>query len=171
MIPYSDHDFEKREEIYDITFVGAAKDRLKELLNIHKSLVSKGINSHFHIINVPQEQQEDIDGVVYSGFISYEENLRILSKSRCIIEIVQKGATGNTIRVGEAIIMHKKILTNNPHILTNGVYDSSNMKVFSSSEDIDIEFIKNKKEVFYSVRELMYPINLLFFIERNLCNE
>lgn len=171
VIPYSDFQFVTSEIEYDITFVGAAKDRFQELLSIHKHLISQGINSHFHIINVPKQDQVDIEGVVYSGFISYEENLKILSKSRCIIEIVQKKGTGNTIRVGEAIIMGKRILTNNPHIVTNGIYDSTNMRVFSNLEDIDIEFIKNKDKVVYSARERMYPKNLLYFIENNLCDE
>ena len=168
VIPYSDQEFKKNEEVYDVTFVGAAKDRLNELLAIHKHLISKGIKSHFHIINAPIEDQESIEGVVYTGFISYIDNLEILSQSRCIIEIVQKEGTGNTIRVGEAIIMGKKILTNNPHIVTNGIYEESNMSVFSSCEDIDIDFIKEKGEIFYSKKSLMYPKNLLFFIEKNL---
>lgn len=171
VIPYSDYEFEKQESIFDIAFVGAAKDRLHDLLRIHKYLMSNGVKSYFHIINVPQEEQVDIEGVVYSGFISYKENLSILSKSKCIIEIVQKGGTGNTIRVGEAIIMGKKLLTNNPNILTNGVYDSSNMSIFTKCEDIDIEFIKNKEEVRSSLKEKIYPINLLYFIESKLHNE
>lgn len=171
VIPYSDFQFGLSEIEYDITFVGAAKDRFQELLSIHKYLKSQGINSHFHIINVPKQEQVDIDGVVYSGFISYEENLRILSKSRCIIEIVQKEGTGNTIRVGEAIIMGKRILTNNPFIRTNGVYDSSNMSIFTSCEDIDLEFIKDKSEVRYPLKNQIYPINLLHFIESKLHNE
>lgn len=171
VIPYSDYKFGTSEIEYDITFVGAAKDRLKELLIIHKYLISQGINSYFHIINVPLKDQVDVEGVVYSGFISYEENLKILSRSRCIIEIVQKEGTGNTIRVGEAIIMGKKILTNNPFIRTNGVYDPTNMSVFTSCEDINLEFIKDRREVRYYLKERMYPINLLHFIETKLRNE
>lgn len=171
IIPYSDFQFGTSEIEFDITFVGAAKDRLQELLSIHKYLISQGINSHFHIINVPEQEQVDIEGVVYSGFITYEENLKILSKSRCIIEIVQKEGIGNTIRVGEAIIMGKRILTNNPFIRTNGVYDSSNMSVFTSCEDIDLEFIKNRNEVRYSLKNQIYPINLLYFVESKLRNE
>ena len=168
VIPYSDQKFEKNIEVYDVTFVGAAKDRLTELLTIHKYLISKGIKSYFHIINVPIEEQETIEGVVYSGFISYMDNLKILSQSRCIIEIVQKEGTGNTIRVGEAIIMGKKILTNNPHIVTNGIYEKSNMSIFSNCEDIDIDFLKDKEEIVYSKKMMMNPTNLLFFIEKNL---
>lgn len=168
VIPYSDFKFETSEIEYDVTFVGAAKDRLHELLGIHKYLMSQGINSHFHIINPPEKERFDMAGVVYSGFIPYEENLKILSRSRCIIEIVQKGGTGNTIRVGEAIIMGKKLLTNNQFIRTNGVYDSSNMSVFTSCQDIDLEFIKDKREVRYSSKEQIYPVNLLHFIESKL---
>ena len=171
VIPYSKNTFCKSTVEYDIAFVGAAKDRLHTLLDIHKYLISNGVNSHFHIINAPEKDQEQLPGVVYSGFITYEENLSVLSKSRCIIEIVQKGSCGNTIRVGEAIMLRKKILTNNPRIAINGVYDSTNMRIFSNCKDIDIDFIKEKIEVKYSIADLMYPDNLLLFIEKNIIDE
>ena len=64
--------------------------------------------------------------------------------------------------------MGKKLLTNNQFIRTNGVYDSSNMSVFTSCQDIDLEFIKDKREVRYSSKEQIYPVNLLHFIESKL---
>lgn len=171
IIPYSNFDFNLEKEEYDVAFVGAAKDRLEELISIHRYLIDNGIKSYFQIINVPKEKQISIPGVVYSGFITYKENLQILSKSRCIVDIVQKNGTGNTIRVGEAIIMGKKLLTNNVHTPTNGVYDEKYMHVFTDCTDINLDFIRDPASPNYTIKESMYPINLLYFIEESLHNE
>lgn len=168
IIPYSDYKFKNEEEIYDVAFVGAAKDRLDELISIHRNLVNNGVKSHFHIINAPIDKQIAVPGIVYSGFISYEENINILSKSRCIIDIVQKEGKGNTIRVGEAIIMGKKLLTNNTYTPYNGVYDERFMQVFTDSNDINLDFIKDKTKPNYTIKEKMYPVNLLRFIESRI---
>ena len=171
IIPYSDFHFNFEKEVYDVAFVGAAKDRLDELISIHRYLINNGIKSYFHIINVPKEKQISIPGIVYSGFITYKENLQILSKSRCVVDIVQKNGTGNSIRVGEAIIMGKKLLTNNRCTPNNGVFDADYMQVFSDCTDINLDFLRDMSTPNYTIKEKLYPVNLLYFIEENLGNE
>lgn len=45
--------------------------------------------------------------------ISYQENLDNIRKSKCIVDVVQKGQIGLTLRPLESLFFKKKLLTNN----------------------------------------------------------
>ena len=173
VIPYSDFSFVVNPSPkYDLAFVGAAKDRLDELYQIYNYLESKGINCFFRIIGVPEDKQIKAEGLSYSGRISYEENLQLLQDCNCILDIVQGNSSGNTIRIGEAIFMGKKVLTNNSYTPENGVYDNDSMRYFGRKEDIDLEFILGRKIPSYNkIKDLMYPSNLFSSIEGNFADE
>lgn len=171
-IPYSDFHFPKNiKPIYDVAFVGAAKDRLKDILSIFFYLTERGVNCCFTIIGVPLEEQVQAECINYSGRISYEENLKILQNSNCILDIIQGESSGNTIRVGEAIIMEKRLLTNNVYTPQNGIFDENNMRIFRSLDDIDINFLKDRSPINYGIKEKMYPIDLLRCIDEKLSNK
>lgn len=172
VIPYSDFPFPKEvSPKYDIAFVGAAKDRLNEILLIYFYLVKNNVKCYFRIIGVPKEKQIQADGLFYSGIISYDENLKILNNCNCILDVIQGDSSGNTIRVGEAIILGKKLLTNNTNTPHNGVFDENNMRVFNKPEDIDIQFLLDRSSVSYDIKEKMYPIDLLHNIDSYIGNE
>ena len=171
-IPYSDCSFHNHSEPkYDVAFVGAAKDRLKEILSIFFYLSERGVKCLFNIIGVSQEEQIPAEGIVYSGRITYEENLKLLQESNCIIDIIQGNSSGNTIRVGEAVIMGKKLLTNNKYTPQNGIFDEKYMRVFQFFDDIDISFLKDRTPVNYKIKEKIYPADLLRCIDNKLSNE
>lgn len=167
-VPYSELKFPKIEPAFDLLFLGRAKDRLEELLSIAEYLTSKGVLCKFYIVDVPEEKRKPIKGVIYSEKISYEENLKLTSQAACLLDIIQGNSSGNTLRVGEAVIMNRKLLTNNPNVPNNGIYNSKYMKIFKNMEDIDIGFLKSREDIFYDNRDDLYPINLLHYIENNL---
>ena len=172
VIPYSDFNFHVvNQPEYDVVFVGAAKDRLKDLLKIHSYLSGKGVKCGFIIIEVKDEDQVQAEGITYSERITYEENLRLLQNGNCILDVIQGGSKGNTIRVGEAIIMGKKLLSNNTNIPNNGVYDEQYMRCFDKAEDIDVAFVLDRTPVSYEIKEHMYPTDLFANIEKTLANE
>lgn len=172
VIPYSNYPFSLvKETKYDIVFVGAAKDRLKDILSVYFHLSGNGVKCFFIIIDVPKEEQVPATGIYYSGRISYRENICLLQKGNCILDIIQGESSGNTIRVGEAIILDKKLLTNNSNTPYNGVFDNSNMRVFDSIENIDIPFLLDKSPIRYNIKEKMYPVDLLHNIDERLINE
>ena len=53
-------------EEFDVFFVGKAKDRLEEILSIAKRCIHAGLSIRFFIVNVPDEEQKPIDGVIYN---------------------------------------------------------------------------------------------------------
>jgi len=169
VIPYSDYTFQQVDSPeYDVVFVGAAKDRLNDIMSIYFALTEKGVACYFRIIDVPEDAQIQIEGVFYSGRITYEENLRLLQKGNCILDIIQGDSSGNTIRVGEAVILGKKLLTNNMHTPYNGVFDDRNMLYFENIDDKVIQFVLDRTPVAYDIKRKMYPMDLFHDIENNI---
>ena len=68
-------------------------------------------------------------------------------KSNCILDIVQNGQKGNTIRYYEAICNNKKLLTNNRTVLSDKYYDKRYIQYFSDAKQIDVNWIKEPCEV------------------------
>ena len=169
VIPYSDYTFQQVDSPeYDVVFVGAAKDRLNDIMSIYFALTEKGVACYFRIIDVPEDAQIQIEGVFYSGRITYEENLRLLQKGNCILDIIQGDSSGNTIRVGEAVILGKKLLTNNMHTPYNGVFDDRNMLYFENIDDKVIQFVLDRTPIAYDIKRKMYPMDLFHDIENNI---
>jgi len=169
VIPYSDYTFPQTgSPEYDVVFVGAAKDRLNDIMYIYFALTEKKVTCYFRIIDVPEEAQIQMEGISYSGGITYEENLRLLQKGNCILDVIQGESSGNTIRVGEAIILGKKLLTNNKHTPYNGVFDDKNMLCFENIDERVIQFVSDRSQVVYEIKDKMYPVDLFHNIENTI---
>lgn len=112
--------FPKPEELtckvdIDFFFVGIPKDRESYLLKIKSFLEGKGYKCCFII---PHSSDE---------FISYEENLKYVARSRCLIDIYQCGQSGITRRPMEALFYNKKLITNNPEIRNFDFFHPNNI--------------------------------------------
>lgn len=170
-IPYSDLTglFEDVNIKFDISFVGQAKDRFDDIINAYKALKKQNLRLGFYIIGVPKEKQVFADEINYCDFIPYKDYLRIVADSKVILEIMQKGGTGNTIRVSEAISLDKLLISNNKMLLQNSFYDSRYMKVYENLDEIDVKsFIDSNKEVHYENKEKIYPSAFFKQIEKDL---
>ena len=170
-LPYSDLNrlFNGVEQIYDISFVGKAKDRYEEIINAYKYLKKQKFKLGFFIVGVPKEKRVFADEINYLDFIPYKDYLKIEAKSKCILEIMQKGGTGNTLRVNEAIALNKLLISNNKMLLYNPFYDSKYMKVYENLEELDIrEFINSIKDIHYDNKEKIYLSSFFKQIEKDL---
>lgn len=149
------------EENIDVYFCGKAKDRLDIIMLIFKYLKKQGLNCKFIISEVSDNKREDIEGLIYlDKFMSYEENLEYIKKSKCLLEIMQEGGNGYTLRTCEAVAYNKKIITNNKILKDSEFYDENMMLIFQNIEDIDINFIKVQKKD-YIDKKLFSPFKLL----------
>ena len=82
---------------------------------------------------------------------------------------MQKGGTGNTIRISESIAMDKLLISNNKMLLQNSFYDSKYMRVYEDLDKIDIKsFIESNKEIHYENKEKIYPSAFFKQIEKDL---
>lgn len=133
----------KNKNDFDFYFCGLPKDREKLLTNIKEILENAGFKCLFII---PHSHEE---------YISYEQNLEYVSRSKCIIDFYQEGQSGLTRRPIEALFYAKKMITNNPYIKDFDFYDSNNIFVL---DDINIENIiefmrKESHEISYEIKK------------------
>lgn len=170
-IPYSNlcSLFPKVEIKYDVIFVGLAKDRLDTIIQVYDILEKQSIVCAFYIVDADSENKIYRSGIHYVEPLKYVEYINIVNSSRCILEIMQKGGTGNTIRVCEARAFEKKLLSNNKYLINNKLYDDKNMKVFDSLDDLlEIKSFIYNSDRQYADNEKMYPKAFLEEIESRL---
>lgn len=155
---------------YDVVFIGLIKDRFKEIKNAFDILSQKGLKCFFYLVENPKDKKRIIshnpDFIITDKSISYYEYLNLINQSKCILEIIQKGSSGNTSRVNEAIEFDKYLLTNNRELLSNQLYDSKYMFVYKSLDSFDPNRINGK--VSYPNKELLSPYSFLQDIEEEL---
>ena len=140
---------------FDLYFLGAAKDRLEQIIEVYDRVSSAGLRCCFLLAGVPKEKQEQRSGIRYIDGITYEENLQYVQRTKCILEISQKGTDSNTLRLDEAVTYHRKLLTNCGSLKEKDYFIPRTMSIFSSVEEIDTEFLKE-------------PIPYDAFSERNI---
>lgn len=155
----------------DVYFLGKAKERLQEIINVFNLLKSYNLKLDFHIVGVKEEEQVYADEIHYINSMDYGDNLQHVIHTKCLLEIMQKGQIGYTQRAVEAVCLGKKLLTNNPIIKDAPFYKQEFISQFEKSGDIDIAFINNIPDselIDYQYKEKLSPIELLDFIDERL---
>lgn len=122
---YRHFDFAEDKVETDFYFLGKTKGRENVLSKIKSVLVGKGFHVDFHLFeDVPKEP------------VSFEENVRLAKKSRCLVDIVapKYGQDGMTLRPLEALFLKKKLVTNFKKIQAYDFYHPDNIFVVDENE-------------------------------------
>lgn len=152
----------------DVYFVGKAKNRLEDIRAAHKLLKNAGLKCDFHVTGVATEDIRD-DGIIYNMSVSYMENLQRIKKTKCMLEIMQKGGHGYTLRYCEAIMYDKKIITNNPEVEKAPFYSKERIQVVKRLDDIDAKFVLSEPiNVDYHYKDKLSPLKLIEYIENEI---
>ncbi len=153
----------------DVYFVGKAKDRLDEILAAYEKFRDAGLKCDFYITGVAPEQQKYADEIHYCGQMSYIENLKHVKATKALLEIMQQGGHGYTLRACEAIMYDKKMITNNPEVVNAPFYSPERISVFNNVDDINTEFVLDEPYcVDYCYKEQLSPLKLLEYIDAKL---
>ena len=99
----------------------------------------------------------------------YKEALEKTLKANCILEIVRPGQVGFTLRVFEAVVYNKKLLTNNESITEFPFYNSKYMRVFKKIDEIDWKWVESKDEVDYHYDGSFSPLRFIEEIINKAC--
>lgn len=129
--------------IYDVVFVGLDKGRRSFINNIKDEMVRNDVNPYFYIVD------DDANKRSYKGSfptVSYDKYLSIISKSTAILDFVQDGQDGLTLRPMEALFFRKKLITNDASIKTYNFYRQSNIFIIGVD---DIKHLKHFLNVPY----------------------
>ena len=130
---------------YDACFVGTDKGRYKTVFFLKKTMEDMGLRCF--VLMAPDYKFLKFLKANYSNPVSYEQYLEIVSKSKCIIDIVQKGQIGTTMRVMEAIFSKKKIISNNTNLMNYDFYNSNNIFILGKDNVDELkEFLNSDYE-------------------------
>lgn len=127
---------------YDLYFVGINKGRFKYIKKLEKKLSNEfGLNTIIRYVSPIKA----IFNKSYSGRIPYYQVLLETAQSKMILEYNQKGQDGLTLRCIEALVLRKKIITNNTKIKEFSFYNPSNIYVIQDENLTGLkEFLKTE---------------------------
>jgi len=128
-----------RQQKYDAVFLGFLKSRGEMIKSVYRQFSDAGVLSHFVIIG---SKANDTRFDFRSKYVNYYEYLSMISESKSIVDIVQDGQRGYSMRVMEAIFFNKKLITNNSTLLEADFYSPNNILVLKDNED-NTELIKD----------------------------
>lgn len=103
------------ENVPSVVFVGAAKSREEEIMQIQQEINKAGFKTNFRIVRDK------------SDYIKYDEYLSLIRDSNCILDVTNEGQTGLTLRFMEALFLSKKLITNNKEVLSYPFYNQHNI--------------------------------------------
>lgn len=143
----------KSDSKSDVYFVGADKNRIKEIYDVYFRLSSMGFDCRFVVVVEPKnlrEYEQKFKGIEFrTKRIGYSEILADISSTRCILELCQQGQDGLTMRFYEALFYNKYLLTNNSAAQNHPFYNDKYMKIFNKAGDIDELNIDNHVDYQY----------------------
>lgn len=139
---------------YDCYFIGGLKgNRQKTIYELFNYIKSKGGKPKFDLFCYSEEQVKEYNELLglklLKTWLPYEEILKRTSSANCIIEILQDGQNCQSLRYFEAVVLNKKLLTNNKHIAELPFYDRRYMHYFEKVDDIDINWVKKQEKFDY----------------------
>ena len=172
---YSILDVSKSTNYSDIYFIGSNKyGRNDKVKDIYLDLVKNKVSCNFNFKEIkrfsPKKKAQCYDGlhIFYNQDLPYHKVVSDVMSTNVILEYLQDGQRAQSLRYYEAVCYNKKLLTNNVNITKMPFYNSHYMKVFTSFDDIDIEWVKKKEDINYGYGGEFSPIYLLKIIEMKL---
>ena len=126
------------EKEYDVFFCGINKGR-KEYLNEIQAILSKnGLTSLLYLVD------EELPVSKRLPYLSYEEYLNKLSAANAILDVLQDGQAGMTLRVMEALYFNKKLITTQVSIVNEDFYNADNIFIIGKDDWRGINEFMNK---------------------------
>lgn len=146
---YSKNEMDDIVSKEDVFYVGAAKDRYEMLIMVYERLMDLDITSKFYIAGVEQDKAYP-EKIIYNQYIPYNQCLRHIQESRCLLDVIQGESEGFTIKVCEAVMYDKLLITTNEKVKEAPFYNPEYILVIEKPEDIKKEFFDLEKVVKYS---------------------
>jgi hypothetical protein len=151
---------------YDLIFVGLDKGRKVYLEDLKGKLNSLQIKSFFYITDDNATHRK------YNGNypnIEYKNYLNLISKSKSILDIVQTGQNGLSLRPMESIFFQKKLITNDLSIRYQDFYVKENIFILGqdSLENINQFLITPYKNI---PKDIVQKYDVESWVQRFLSN-
>lgn len=96
----------------DVLFVGTDKGRKPFVLDLKRRLAACGVRCDFRVV----DNFKSLFSSEYSREVSYRALCGMIQRSKVLLDVVQEGQYGLTLRIMEALLFGKKIITTNKYI-------------------------------------------------------
>lgn len=155
-------DVPMKERDIDLLFVGKAKGRYDFLKRVYDRLTANGVHCEFYLSHIDQKVDQTQSGIHIVDHVPYEDNIHLLKRSKCVLDIVPPETNCNTLRMSEAMYYNNRVITNNQYIVQEDYYSPELISLYSNPDDIDLEFLRKEyKDVDYPLRDQISPKSLL----------
>lgn len=157
----------KNQIVYDLYFGASIKGRAETISAVIENMGADILYEMDIFYNSSTTQDEIARLSKYikvkspRDILPYPELLKKEICSNCILEIVQEEQKGLTLRYYEAVCNNKKLLTNNPEVLSDKYYNPKYIQYFSKAEEIDWDWVKKRSNVDFQYKNDYSPIELL----------
>lgn len=132
-IKMPDLSYLRNNEIYtDVFFIGSEKGRIKEINRIYDICSGLGLKCDFNVAGY--QGNDHRDGIHYIARIPYEDMLNRVSHSKAVINLMQPGARGVTIRDLEASNLGIYMITDNKDIHLRTLYNEQQIIMLDDSD-------------------------------------
>lgn len=165
------YSFVRTDDLYaestDLLYIGNYRNY--ERLEILKDVVEKTrgkLNYKIRLNSVPGDKINECVGIEVNQPMNYNEIVAYTKKTKCILEILNNGQKGNTLRFKEAVCYNKKLLTNNENAINSKYYNPEFIQVFRDVKEINWDWVKKDVTVDYGYEGEFSPKNFLKAIER-----
>lgn len=122
----------------DVFFVGYDKHRLHALVSLQQKFDQLGIRHRMYIIPPPHHPHHPYRPSdkthLAKTFLPYPAVMRHIYQSKCILDFVEEGQTGITLRPMEAVWFQKKLITNNPDVMHYDFYCPENVFILGKDD-------------------------------------
>ncbi len=108
------------ENKYDVFFIGKDKGRAEYLLNLKNIFEADKLKCNFIVV---KDETSKLANSFYSTAINYNNVVMLTKQSKVILEILQDGQTGESLRTMESVFFQKKLITNNKCIIQEPYYN------------------------------------------------
>ena len=169
----------------DIMFVGADKGKFPLLIKTFISLSDKGIKCDFRLVEVGLENEEYLrknflcqtekDGIIRVDYNSshfyvnqycpYHKTLKIISNSKAMLDIPLGTQKGSTIRLAEASVFKKKLITNCKEVENKPFYRKENILIVSDPSELNREFLNTP---FIPINHDFSPLAMIDYAQQKL---
>jgi hypothetical protein len=159
------------EKKYDLFFIGHNKERLNLIQDIAATCKKNNMMYDFNVFDSNYVDNNRYGINIIKKKMPYSENIYKIRKSKCVLELIPNSVQAGTLRTAEIIATGTKLLTNNQSLKDDAVFNEHQMSIFTSIDDIDLNFLKKDADInLFNDRNMLSPKRFLQFLETELFN-
>ncbi len=152
----------------EVYFTGNTKGGRSTLINDTFLYFTANGCKCIYDVQLKDKKENRCQGINYvQKWIKYEDVLIRMSDCNCILEIIQSGQNGPSLRYFEAIFYNRRLITNNKNVVGYPYYNPKWMKIIDKPEDVDIDWVKSKEIVDYQYKGDFSPVNFIDYLIGN----